>query len=94
MRTLTKMTGSRTRWASMFYWIGVVMTATTIALVLLGNTAWGAKVEHTNFPLAWKFAIAAVLAFLVGELSRPTLPFRRDSREDSRHSLDHTPYEV
>jgi len=88
------MTAKRNRWASLFYWIGVVMTACTIGLVLLSNTAWGAKVEHTSFPLAWKFAIVAVLAFLVGEICRPTVPLHGESRQDSRHSVDHIPYEV
>lgn len=88
------MTGNRTHWASAFYWVGVLMTAGTIALVLLSNTSWGAKLEHTSFPLAWKFAIVAVLAFLLGEVCRPTIPLHRESHEDSGHSLDHTPYEV
>ena len=70
------------------------MTAATIALVLFSNTSWGARLEHTSFPLAWKFAIVAVLAFLAGEICRPALPFRHESERDSRSSVDHIPYEV
>ena len=86
---------SRDRWASGLYWIGVVMTFAAIALVLLGNTKWGARVEHTSFPLAWKFAGIAVIAFLAGEICRPAFPFHRENRaDDARHALDHTPYEI
>jgi hypothetical protein len=84
----------RAKWASVFYWIGVAMTLSSIALVLSGNTKWGATVEHTNFPLAWKFAIVAVLAFLAGEICLPAFPFNREKDSEARHSLKHTPYEI
>ncbi len=84
---------NRDRWASAFYWIGAVATFAAIALVLLGNTKWGAAVQHTSFPLAWKFAIVAVIAFLAREICRPSAPVRH-SDSDSRHALDHTPYEI
>lgn len=88
-------TTKRERWASVFYWIGVATTLASIALVLLGNTKWGAQVQHTSFPLAWKFAGVAILAFLVGEICHPAFPFRRESQsKESRDSLDHIPYEI
>ena len=83
----------RDRWASRFYWLGVVMTLSSILLVAFGNTTWGAVVEHTSFPLAWKFGIVAILAFLVGEICRPEfLPRKKD--RDTGHVLEHTPYEI
>jgi hypothetical protein len=85
---------NRDRWASTFYWIGAVATFAAIALVLLGNTKWGAVVQHTSFPLAWKCAIVAVVAFLAGEICRPSGPVRHTPDSDSRHALDHTPYEI
>jgi len=85
---------NRDSWASVFYWIGVVTTLAAIALVLLGNTKWGAAVQHTSFPLAWKFAIVAVVAFLAREISRPNVALRHTQDSDSRHALDHTPYEI
>jgi hypothetical protein len=68
------------------------MTFASIALVLLGNTKWGAMVQHTNFPLAWKFAGVAILAFLAGEICHPAFTFHK--REQDRQPLDHTPYEI
>jgi hypothetical protein len=85
-------TNVRDRLASIFYWVGVVATLGSISLVLLGNTKWGAQVQHTSFPLAWKFAIVAVVAFLAGEVSRPAQ--KLDGKLDSGHSLEHTPYEI
>lgn len=87
------MTG-RNRLASVFYWIGVLMTFASIALVLLGNTKWVATVQHTSFPLAWKFAIVAVIAFLADEVCGSSSSFHRDNDSDSRRKLDHTPYEI
>ena len=76
------------RVATVFYWIGVLATLASISLVLLGNTKWGAQVQHTSFPLAWKFAIVAVISFLGGEVSRPAhnLNKERDSRRSSNTS--------
>jgi hypothetical protein len=88
-----KMT-SRGRLASVFYWIGVWMTLASVALVLLGNTKWVATVQHTSFPLAWKSAIVAVLAFLAGEICQAASSFNREKDHDSQHSLEHTPYEI
>jgi hypothetical protein len=88
-------TSTRERWASRFYWLGVAMTFASIALVLLSNTKWGAAVQHTSFPLAWKLAGVAVIAFFAGEICHPAFPLRREHHDaDSRHSLDHTPYEI
>lgn len=88
-------TTNRARLASFFYWLGVATTLASIALVLLGNTEWGARVQHTNFPLAWKFAGVAVLAFLAREICHPAFPFHPDNqKQDSRRALDHTPYEI
>jgi len=87
-------TANRDRWASIFYWVGAVSTFAAIALVLLGNTKWGAAVQHTKFPLAWKFAIVSVVAFLAREICRPEVPLRHTQDSDSRHALDHTPYEI
>jgi hypothetical protein len=70
-----------------------MMTIGAIVLVLAGNTKWGAIVQHTSFPLAWKFAIVAILAFLAGEICHPAFPFKQKD-QDSRSSLDHTPYEI
>jgi hypothetical protein len=88
-----KMT-NRGRLASVFYWIGVSTTLASIALVLLGNTKIFAAVQHTNFPLAWKFAIVAVFAFLVSEICQSATSFNHEQKHDSRHALDHTPYEI
>jgi len=86
---------SRDRWASGFYWLGVVMTVASITLVMLGNTKWGAVVEHTSFPLAWKFAGVAVVAFLAGEICRPAFALHRESQGlDSQPDLDRIPYEI
>ena len=86
---------NRDRWAMRFYWLGVVMTLASITLVLFGNTSWFSGVEHTNFPLAWKFAIVAVLAFLAGEICRPAFLFHASTdQKSSRDSLDHIPYEI
>lgn len=85
---------NRDRWASAFYWIGVASTFAAIVLVLFGNTKWGAVVQHTSFPLAWKFAIVSVVAFLAREICRPSVPVRHTRESDSRHALDHTPYEI
>jgi len=85
---------NRDRWASTFYWIGVVSTFAAIALVLVGNTKWGAAVQHTRFPLAWKLAIVAVVAFLAREICRPSVPVTHSADADSRRTLDHTPYEI
>ena len=88
-------TSNRERWASVFYWIGVAATVASIALVLLGNTKWGAQVQHTSFPLAWKFAGVAVLSFLVGEICRPAFPFHHENHiQKSQDPLDHVPYEI
>jgi hypothetical protein len=86
---------SRERIASISYWLGVIATLGSIGLVLVGNTKWGATVQHTSFPLAWKFAGGAVIAFLVGEICHPAFPLHTDSRkQDSRHAFEHTPYEI
>lgn len=86
---------TRDRWASRFYWLGVLMTFGSIALVLLGNTKWGAMVEHTSFPLAWKFAGVAVVSFLAGEILHPAFRFHRENPDhESRQALEHTPYEI
>ena len=87
-------TSNRDRWASGFYWLGVVLTVASVALVVFNNTKWGAAVQHTSFPLAWKFAIVAVLSFLVGELCHPAFHLKHDADRSDRHSLDHTPYEI
>ena len=88
-------TSNRRAWfASVFYWVGVVMTLSAIGLVLASNTKWGAAVQHTSFPLAWKLAIVAILAFLAGEICHPAFPFSREEEHDSRQSLEHTPYEI
>jgi len=68
------------------------MTLASIALVLLGNTKLIATVQHTSFPLAWKFAIVAVFAFLLGEVCHSTSS--HEEAQDSRHTLEHTPYEI
>lgn len=89
-----KKTG-RDRWANGFYWLGVSMTVGSVALVLLGNTTWGAVVEHTSFPLGWKFAGVAVVAFLAGEICRPAFPFHHEKEDpESRPDLDRIPYEI
>jgi len=85
---------SRGRLASVFYWIGVSMTFASIALVLLGNTKILATVQHTSFPLAWKLAIVAVLAFLGSEICHSTSSLNRRPEPDSRRQLEHTPYEI
>jgi hypothetical protein len=93
MRTIMKKT-SRGHLASIFYWIGVSMTFASIALVLLGNTKLIATVQHTSFPLAWKLAIVAVLAFLASEICHSASSLNHRQEHDSRHALDHTPYEI
>jgi len=85
---------SRGHWASIFYWVGVSMTFASIALVLLGNTKLIATVQHTSFPLAWKLAIVAVITFLASEICHSASSFNREQKHDSRHALDHTPYEI
>ena len=82
------------RLAAIFYWIGVTATLASIALVLLGNTKMFATVQHTSFPLAWKFAIVAVLGFLGDEVCHAASAPHTERERDLRHSLEHTPYEI
>lgn len=79
-------TFKRRLWAVRFYWLGVVMTLASIALVLAGNTKLIYPFEHTSFPLAWKLAAIAVVAFLVGEICSP--PHRRTLDKESRLAME------
>ena len=54
-------------WMHGFYWVGITMTLSCLALILAGNTdlMWG--FEHRSFPLSWACAGMAILAFLMSE---------------------------
>jgi hypothetical protein len=89
-----KNNNNRDRWASLFYWIGAIMTGASIALVLLGNTKLFHSFQHTNFPLAWKFAGVAVVSFLAREICRPSALNHDRHDRDARRSVDHIPHEI
>lgn len=77
-----------------FYWLAVAATLAAVSLVLLGNTKLVYPFEHTNFPLAWKFAGVAVLAYLAREIFSPAFQARRDEERASRNLLKHIPHEL
>lgn len=79
---------NRERFASVCYWVAVVLTFSTVALVFLRNTTLIFPLEHTSFPLAWKLGIGAVVAFVARELFRPRV------QPPARRSHEHTPYEI
>ena len=54
-----------------FFWLGIVMTLASLALILAGNTELLYRFEHTRFPLSWACAGLAVLAFVAVELCHP-----------------------
>jgi hypothetical protein len=54
-----------------FFWLGIVMTLASLALILAGNTELLYRFEHTRFPLSWACAGLAVLAFVATELCHP-----------------------
>lgn len=76
--------------ASFLYWLAVATTALTVGCVLFGNTQFLAPWEHTSFPIAWKFALVAVVSYFVHELCEPG----KEKSGDSSHSLDHIPHEI
>jgi hypothetical protein len=84
----------RDRWASVFYWIGAVMAVASIGLVLLANTKLFYAFQHTNFPLAWKFAGVAVVSFLAREICLPPSLNRDRRNRDARRSVDQIPHEI
>jgi hypothetical protein len=58
---------SKAKVADVFYWIGVVTTAVCLALVVVANTEWGYRLEHTDWPVSWMMAGIAMVSFLVAE---------------------------
>jgi hypothetical protein len=54
-----------------FFWLGIMMTLASLALILAGNTELLYRFEHTRFPLSWALAGIAVLAFCAAELCHP-----------------------
>lgn len=76
---------TKRNWSSVFYWVGVCMTVACVGLVLVGNTKIGFRLEQMDYPLSWIAAGVGVLAFLVSEICRPTVP------SDSKHEPDVSP---
>ena len=56
---------------TVLYWIGIAMTLSCVALILMGNTDFAYSFEHTGLPLSWTLAGIGVLAFIVAELFHP-----------------------
>jgi hypothetical protein len=54
--------------AAGFFWVGVVLTLTTITLVFAHNTQGGRPFEREHLPLLWVFGVLAAVAFLATEL--------------------------
>jgi hypothetical protein len=79
------MSATRRNWAAGFYWTGVAMTVACIALIVVGNTEFAWRLEHTGFPLSWAFAGAAMLAFLAAEVC--DYESRRADSEDGSSEL-------
>lgn len=50
-----------------FFWMGVVMTIATVALVFAGNTELVYHLERTSFPLSWAFGGVAICEFVAAE---------------------------
>lgn len=61
---------TKRNFANLVYWIGVILTAACILLVLIGQSEVFHAVEHNDFPLSWVFAALAVVAFTVAEVSQ------------------------
>jgi len=63
-----------------FNWIGVLLTLSCFAVVLIGNAEPMWRLEHAGFPLSWVLAGAAVLAFLATEFcdSAAALPHEEE----------------
>ena len=78
------------KWATGFYWIGVAMTVGCVGLVLAGNTKWGFRLEHMDYPVSWVMAGIGVLAFLAGEICRSAFdPDRKSEDRSSRASAQY-----
>lgn len=81
----SKIPSSGFRLSALFYWIGVAMTLACIGLVLAGNTKWGYRLEHMEYPVSWVLAGVGVLAFLAREVCRPAPPPKRTSENHDPH---------
>lgn len=53
--------------ASIFYWIGIVLSIGCLSLVFTGNTETIWRFEHIGIPLSWVAGACAILAFLAFE---------------------------
>jgi len=61
-------TTTKRNWMEGFYWTGVALTLSCLALVLAGNTEFGWAFEHSRSPVSWILGGAAIVAFLVSEV--------------------------
>lgn len=59
-----------------FYWLGIVLTVTCFALILLSNTSLIWRFEHIGVPLSWIAGALAILAFLAFEYLDSTSPVK------------------
>jgi hypothetical protein len=66
-----------------FFWLGIVMTLASLALILAGNTELLYRFEHTRFPLSWACAGLAVLAFCATELCHPAESRTSEAEDES-----------
>ena len=62
------MSSASRKWIAGFYWIGVALAATCVAVIVAGHTERFSLIERINFPLSWAFAGLAGVAFLAAEL--------------------------
>lgn len=84
--TVSNLSPTRRTWVAGFYWIGVVMAFSCIALVLFSSSEVIHRFEHTDFPLTWVFAGIALLSFLAAELCSPEKSLSREA-EDKNPSI-------
>lgn len=78
------MSTAKRSWTTFFFSIGAITTLVCIALVLAGNTEALYRFEHRGFPLAWAFAGAAILAFMLAE-------FFDDARKEADEPVVYRP---
>jgi len=59
---------------SIFFWTGIFLTLSCVALVLLQDTAMIHPVEHSGLPLSCVLGVAAILQFVAAEICHHASP--------------------
>jgi hypothetical protein len=81
--------------ADTFYWAGMAMSVTCIALAWSRNTELVGRFEHASFPLSWAAGIIAILAFLAAEYCHPAPPAKeRGARRAPEMLPENLPWET